>query len=64
MKLTETVVEVTSNKVGTISEITETVDGKKYLVDFDGTRVWKEESDIKLFLTSEQTHNGGELLNG
>ena len=64
MNITETVVEVTSNKVGTISEITETTQGKRYLIDFNGTKVWKEESDIKLYLTSEQTHNGGELLNG
>ena len=63
MNITETVVEVTSHKIGTISEITETAQGKKYLIDFNGTKVWKDESDIKLYLTSEQKHNGGELLN-
>ena len=47
MNITETVVEVTSNKVGTISEITETTQGKRYLIDFNGTKVWKEEADIK-----------------
>ena len=64
MNITETVVEVQTNKVGIISEVTETSEGKRYLVDFNGAKIWKNESEILLYLTSENREHKGEFLNG
>ena len=63
MNITETVVEIDTNKVGIISEITENSDGKKYLVDFNGAKVWKNEDEILVYLIAENREHKGEFLN-
>ena len=59
MNITETVVEIGTQKVGTICEIRETAEGKSYLVDFQGVQTWKNEEQIMLYLTSENNNMGG-----
>ena len=65
MKITETVVEIGTNKVGIICEVKENTEGpKEYLVDFNGAKIWKNEGQIMVYLTSENTNYRGEMLNG
>tara|TARA_R100001015_G_C4589250_1_gene144906 strand:+ start:37 stop:231 length:195 start_codon:yes stop_codon:yes gene_type:complete len=62
MNITETVVEVGTQKVGIICEVRETTEGKSYLVDFQGVQTWKNEGQIMLYLTSDHRNSGGEFL--
>jgi len=62
MNITETVVEIGTQKVGIICEVRETTEGKTYLVDFQGAKTWKNEGQIMLYLTSDHRNSDGEFL--
>ena len=62
MNITQTVVEVDTNKVGTICEIRETTEGKSYLVDFHGVQTWRKENELRVYLTGSTKVDGDFLV--
>tara|TARA_Y100001938_G_scaffold150239_1_gene240255 strand:- start:224 stop:418 length:195 start_codon:yes stop_codon:yes gene_type:complete len=62
MNITETVVEMGTQKVGIICEVRETTEGKSYLVDFQGVKTWKNEGQIMLYLTSDHRYSDGDFI--
>jgi hypothetical protein len=66
MNTNDVVVDVKSKKMGRIVETRIIADGynhdKRYLVDFNGLQVWKDENEIMRYITNEGTEYGGEFL--
>jgi hypothetical protein len=66
MQKDDVVIDVKSKQRGRIIESRLFADGfstsSRYLVNFNGLEVWKEESEIMQYITNEGTEYGGEFL--